>query len=222
MPSKNQKQPTAILPPKLAQAALTTEFPGGLPVDNGVYAELVVAQAAISSHTAADVTFESVRLDHVRLNATRLSRAHWRDARFETCDLAEADWDKTQLTRVEIVESRLLGFKAAEARIQDTLVKNCNGKLALFFGATFKRVRFTRCQLNEASFQEADLTGVVFDHCDLRQASFQGAKLMGTDFRGSNVEGLRVGSQDVAGAIIDPAQAVVFASALGLIVKWDD
>ena len=156
------------------------------------------------------------------MNGTHLIASHLRDVRFDTCDLAEADWEKVQLTRIEMIESRLVGFKAIEARIQDALIKDCNGRFALFWSTIFKAVRFENCTLNEASFSEADLSGVVFDSCDLRGADLQGARLAGADFRGSKVEGMRVGDSDLRGAIIDPTQAVAFASLLGLVVRWDE
>jgi uncharacterized protein YjbI with pentapeptide repeats len=142
--------------------------------------------------------------------------------RFDTCDFAEAAWDKAQMARIEVIDSRLLGFKAIEARIQDALFKACNGTLVLFWSTTFKAVRFQTCVLREASFYEADLSAVVLDRCDLRGADLRGAKVAGADFRGSQVEGMRVEGCDLRGVVIDPTQAVVFAGLLGLVVRWDE
>jgi len=237
MPSKNQKSKLAVTAPHLPQKPAVTELPDGhrgrvghgygdqsqgVLADHGIYSEIVLAHAQLAGQAARDVTFEEARFERVRLNGSRLSALHVRDARFDTCDLAEADWSKAQLTRVEIVESRLLGFKAGEARIQDTVFRDCNGALALFWSATFKRVRFERCDLHEASFHDADLSGVIFDRCDLRDAAMQGAKLAGADFRGSRIDGLKVGADDLRGAIIDPAQAVAFVQLLGLVVRWEE
>jgi hypothetical protein len=48
------------------------------------------------------------------------------------------------------------------------------------------------------------------------------AKVAGADFRGSQVEGLRVEGCDLRGVVIDPTQAVVFAGLLGLVVRWNE
>jgi hypothetical protein len=42
------------------------------------------------------------------------------------------------------------------------------------------------------------------------------AKLSGADLRGSRVDGLRLAAEDIAGAIVDPAQALTFAPLLGI------
>ena len=46
-----------------------------------------------------------------------------------------------------------------------------------------------------------------------------GAKLEGADFRDSRVGGLMVMATDVKGAIVDPAQAMIFAELLGLKIR---
>jgi uncharacterized protein YjbI with pentapeptide repeats len=187
-----------------------------------VYTDVNLAHAELVGQAARDVTFDTVHFKHVRLGGTLLSAPHLRDVRFDTCDFAEAAWDKAQMARIEVIDSRLLGFKAIEARIQDALFKGCNGTLALFWSTTFKAVRFQTCVLREASFYEADLSAVVFDRCDLRGADLRGAKAAGADFRGSQVEGMRVEGCDLRGVVIDPTQAVVFAGLLGLVVRWDE
>lgn len=208
--------------PHLPVTAETAALPEGRLADHEVYSDIILAHAELIGQVARDVTFDTMHFKHVRLSGTVLSALRLRDVRFTACDFAEAAWDKAQMTRIEIVDSRLLGFKAGEARIQDALFKDCNGTLALFWSTTFKAVRFQTCVLREASFIEADLSGVVFDQCDLRGADLRGATLAGADFRGSQVEGMRIEGCDLHGVVIDPTQAVVFASLLGLVVRWDE
>lgn len=221
MARKDRAVRTGITRPYLPKTPPITALPDGVLADHGVYSDLVLAQADLAGQAAHSVTFDTVQFTHVRLGSTVLQAPHLRDVRFETCDLADAAWEKAQMSRVEVVESRLVGFKAGEARLQDVLFQDCNGTLALFWSATFTAVRFQTCVLSEASFYEADLSGVVFDRCDLRGADLRGAKLTGADFRGSEVEGLRVEGCDLRGVVIDPTQAVTFAGLLGLIVRWD-
>jgi hypothetical protein len=46
-----------------------------------------------------------------------------------------------------------------------------------------------------------------------------GAKLEAADFRGSQVEGLVARAEDPRGAIVDPAQAMIFAALMGLKIR---
>jgi uncharacterized protein YjbI with pentapeptide repeats len=197
MPSKGQAATRNIVPPHLPERLQSTTFPHGMLADHEVYSDAVFAQSELVGQTAQGVTFD-------------------------TCDFAEAVWDKAQMARIVVVDSRLVGFKAGEARIQDAFFKDCNGTLALFWSSTFKAARFQSCVLREASFYEADISGVVFDRCDLRGADLRGAKVAGADFRGSQVEGMRVEGCDLRGVVIDPSQAVEFAGLLGLVVRWDE
>ncbi|MEN6408382.1 MAG: pentapeptide repeat-containing protein, partial [Anaerolineaceae bacterium] len=59
-------------------------------------------------------------------------------------------------------------------------------------------------------------------HCDLTGADFCNAKLKGADFRTALLNGLRVGAQDFAGAIIAPEQALQVVGLLGVEVKEPD
>jgi uncharacterized protein YjbI with pentapeptide repeats len=217
---KGKGRHPAIVRPHLPPAAASMNPFDDQLMDHGVYADLILSSVSLAGQTAQRPTFESVVVSNGRLNATVLPGVHWRDARFDTCDLAEADWEHADLARVELLSCRLLGFKATEALIQDAIFKDCDARFAVWFSTRFKAVRFERCMLDETSFQEADLTGVIFRQCDLRQADLRGAKLIGADFRGSQVEGMRVGPADVRGAIIEPAQAIAFAGLLGLDVRY--
>lgn len=224
MPRKSQtaRSRRGITPPHLPETTACAVLPDGVLVDHGVYTDIILTRAELVGQIARDVTFDTVLFKHVRLGGTLLHAPHLRDVRFDTCDVAEATWDKAEMTRIEVIDSRLLGFKSSEARIHDALFKECNGQFALFWSTTFTAVRFQTCDLREVSFNDADLSAVVFDHCDLRGADLHGATVAGADFRGSQVKGMRVEGCDLRGIIIDPAQAVAFAGLLGLVVRWNE
>lgn len=191
------------------------------------------------SEFAADTMYESLFLsggdfsdqsaDHLILSTCHFQgvyfgRAEWSavdmsDTRFDECDFANASWHKGILDRVEVVGSRLLGLKVSEARLWNTVFRECNASLAQFRFCTFKAARFESCNLNGADFQDADLRGVVFSNCDLREARMSGAKLENADLRGSNLEGLRIGIESLNGAIVEPAQASYLAGLMGLKVR---
>src|SRR5438874_8382651 len=93
MPSKRQKHGAPIPPPHLPKSAPAAAFPDSQIADHGLYADLVLAHAGLAGHVARDVTFEEVHFNRVRMNGTLLIAPHLRDVRFDTCDLAEADWE---------------------------------------------------------------------------------------------------------------------------------
>ena len=65
-------------------------------------------------------------------------------------------------------------------------------------------------------FYGADLRGCIFRRCNLRNVEMSKEKLSGADLQGSRVDGLWLAAQDIAGTIVDPAQALSFAPLLGV------
>jgi uncharacterized protein YjbI with pentapeptide repeats len=172
-----------------------------------------------SAKNAAHVTFSGALCKQGRWTESRLRGVRCTDTRFVGCDFANAAWERLTAHRVEFFTSQLVGFTTLEAHLQHVRFQGCNAQFAGFRFATCKRVRFEECDLRHADFQRADLSGVVFHKCDLRNAQLSGATMNGTDFRGSKIDDLRVGIQELPGAIVDPCQAAYIAGLLGVIIK---
>ncbi len=155
-------------------------------------------------------------LDRVQLAGGQFGSAVWKDVRLVRCDLANVRAHRITLVRVELVDCRLTGFSAAALDWQDVLIQNGDVRYTQLQGGRFRTCEFDGCNWQDADLQNADLTGSVFRSCNLARADLHGAKLQNTDFRTSEVEGMLVGMNDLRGAIVDPAQAMVLARVLGL------
>ena len=186
------------------------------------YSSLALTGVDLSCQVAAALLFEKASLRRVNLSQTRLPGLRAVDARFDACDVSGADWDKARFRRVVWAECRLWGTALLQASFDDVLFEDCKAEKSVFASGAFRSVRFTKCDLREASFQEADLTDVEFHECDLSRADLRGARLKGTDLRGSVIDDVQVGVKELQGVVIEPAQAVVLAGLLGLIVKESD
>jgi len=172
-----------------------------------------------TGQAAAHITFTGVHCKQGRWGGSRLHGVRCTDTRFEGCDLANATWERLVAHRVEFVACQLVGWNALEAHLQNVRFQGCNGQFAGFRFATCKAVRFEQCDLRHTDFQRADLSGVVFHKCNLSDAQLSGATLKGTDFRGSTIDDLRVGLQELPGAIVDHFQAAYIAGLLGVVIK---
>ena len=186
------------------------------------YSSLAISGSDLSRQVAAALLFEKAALRHVNLARTRLTGLRAVDARFDACDMSGADWDKARFRRVVWSGCRLWGAALLDGYFDDVLFENCGAEKAVFASGKFKSVRFEKCDLRGASFQEADLSGVVFHQCDLSQADLRGTRLKDTDLRGSVIDGVQVSVKELQGAMIEPAQAIVVAGLLGLIVRERD
>jgi len=155
-------------------------------------------------------------LERVQLAGGQFGSVVWKDVRLVGCDLANIRAHRFALARVEFVDCRLTGFTATALDWQDVLIRNGDVRYAQFQGGRFRTSEFDGCNWEEADLQNADLSGSVFRSCNLTRADLHGAKLQNTDFRKSELEGLLVGINDLRGAIVTPAQAMVLAQVLGL------
>ncbi|MCE7984068.1 MAG: pentapeptide repeat-containing protein [Caldilinea sp. CFX5] len=189
--------------------------------DFAEFAAIPLDRADFTAQSAAHVTFTGVLCKQGRWTESRLQGVRCTDTRLEGCDLANAAWERLTAHRVEFLTSQLVGFTALEAHLQHVRFQGCNAQFAGFRFATCKSVRFEQCDLRHADFQRADLSGVVFHKCDLSHAQLSGATLKGTDFRGSKIDEMRVGMQELPGAIVDPFQAAYIAGLLGVIIKGE-
>ena len=79
---------------------------------------------------------------------------------------------------------------------------------------------FEKCNLTDADFYGADLSGTIFRECDLSRADLSQTKLSGTDIRGCRLDQLRGTPAAMSGLIISPDQAPLLITLFGVSVQW--
>ncbi|KPL76890.1 hypothetical protein ADN00_09820 [Ornatilinea apprima] len=206
-----------IQPPQLPKA-----LPSGSIAalqDEDEVSMVLLSACDMANTSAAHLLFEKVALKRVSLAASQHAKPRFVDCLLEASDLSGIDWEQARFRRVAFLGCRLIGAQLVDAEFEDVTFKECTLENAVFLSANFKAVRFEHCQLREASFESADLPGVVFDDCDLTRADLRQARLSGADFRGSRLDGVQAGAQELRGAIVDSTQAIQIAGLIGLIVK---
>lgn len=159
---------------------------------------------------------DSCVLQTVGMPGAVIRAAKWKDVRFTECDLANMEVRGLTAVRVEFLGCRMTGLRAGESNWQNALFSGGDQRYAQFRFSNFQSAEFDGCDLQDADFYGADLRGCVFRRCNLRNVELSKAKLSGCDLRGSAVDGLRLTAEDIAGAIVDAAQALQFAPLLGI------
>jgi uncharacterized protein YjbI with pentapeptide repeats len=86
--------------------------------------------------------------------------------------------------------------------------------------ARLQQCVFERCNLTDADFYSADLSGTIFRNCDLSRADLSHAKLSGADIRNCRLDGLRGTPATMEGLIISPDQAPLLITLFGVRVEW--
>ncbi len=167
---------------------------------------------------AHGLILEQVRARKVQMLRSNLPGMRVVDSVLETCEISGSEWEKAFIRRVTFQGCRLMGAQMLEGIFEDVEFINCQAESLGFVSAKFKNCRFSKCVLRKASFDGADVSKVVFNDCDLTEADFHLAKLKGTDFRTAEISGLKVGVEEMQGAIIAPFQALQVVGLLGVKV----
>lgn len=177
--------------PKLAPSLETIQFPNDKIQDEDIFAEGTVYDTVIKNKTAEHVSFKNLEFKNVIFDTVSFRYLDVTDVRFVNCDLSN----------------------------RNVLFDSCHGKYANFRFSNFGKVCFVNSIFNNSDFSECDFSNMDFENTDLQQAQMSGTKLKGIDFSSSNIEGIGVRLEDLAGAIVSPLQAVAISRKLGLVIK---
>ncbi len=155
-----------------------------------------------------DCVIENCSLAAVRLNTLEVT-----DARFKRLEGAGIRTRKTELLRVQLLDTRLTGSDFPEASFEDCVFHNVKLDDVGFRFARFKRVRFENCMLARTDFSHASFLHVSFVDCDLNETNFQGASCNSVDLGTEDLTACK-GILGLKGARISDEQLIQIAPLL--------
>lgn len=192
-------------------------------------ADLVLDGALVEHEPSEPIRVERVRvaeseLRGLALEPTNARGLELRDVVMRDCDLSNVDGTEGSLRRVEIHDSKLVGFGVAGGTAQDLRVTNSTLALASFAFARLRNVTFESVDLTEASFMEAQLEHVEFMDCRLSGTDFRNVAVKDCAIRGTSLEGV-LGVESLSGLTMPwvdvVASAAALATGLGIIIESD-
>ena len=196
-----------------------------LPLDG----ELVLDGAEVEGPSSEPLQVRQISVVESRVRAVALARGRapgllLRDAILRDCDFSNVQGSEGVLRRVEIRDSRFIGFVLHGGTVNDLRVADSTFALASFAGSELRNVAFEGVDLGEASFRDARLEAVEFVGCQLAGADFSGARVRASAIRGSTLDGV-VGIESLRGLTMPwpdiVASAGALADALGIRVESD-
>ncbi len=182
-----------------------------------------IFQSVLSGEDYNNLQAPGLIIDQVKARKLQMLRSNLPglrivDSILDTCEFSGSEWEKGFFRRVVFQGCRLMGAQMMDGIFEDVEFINCQAESLAVVSAKFKRCRFSKCVLRRAVFDGADVSGVAFNDCDLTEANFHQAKLVGTDLRTSQIGGLRIGVEEIRGAIIAPHQTLQVVGLLGVNV----
>ena len=202
--------------PKLPAITNAEELFSGTEI---VVRDCLIENLPFDGITPRSIFLENCILKRVSFTRSKLFGLKLKDVQLIECDFANAEATAPKILCTEFLNCRLTGFHMPEADCQHVLISEGDAAFSQFRFSIFKTTEFNACNFTEADLQSADLRGAILKGCNFTQAEMTGAKLDGADFRGSRVEGLTANAEDLKGAIVDPAQAMIFAELMGLKIR---
>lgn len=201
------------------------ELPDGGELDELALSEALVERRGRDPLTTCRIHVQESELRGVTLGEGAATEFLLSDARLNGCDLSNVRARRGAIRRVEVADSRLVGFSFSEGKVEDLRVVGGTMMLGSFAHSALRRVEFEDVNLREASFLETQLTSVSFTGCDLAGADFRGASLKECAIRGSSLEGV-VGVESLRGLTMPWGDLVgsvgALAAALGIVVEVED
>ncbi len=197
--------------------------------DGGELEQLELTEAIVEHHGRDALTAPRIHILESEVRGLTLGEGTatelvLRDARLKGCDLSNLRVRSGDIRRVEIEESRLVGFSVSEGRIEDLRVSGGTMMLASLAHSRLRRTVFENVNLREANFLETRLTSVCFESCDLSGADFRGARLKDCTIRGSSLDAV-LGVESLRGLTMPWPDLVgsveALAAALGIAVESD-
>jgi uncharacterized protein YjbI with pentapeptide repeats len=138
--------------------------------------------------------------------------------------VANADWANRRVLRVSALRTelrgvRLTGADLAESSFRDVRFVECRLDLVTARLASFERVVFSDCRMEECDLYGSRLQDVLFERCVLREATISGVTGERVELRGCDLTGLR-GAEALRGMRMPwsdiLANAPLFASVAGV------
>ncbi|OLF04488.1 hypothetical protein BLA60_40595 [Actinophytocola xinjiangensis] len=172
--------------------------------DNVLFVDIDLVEATTTSTTFFECTFRGVKFNVSRhessgfINCTFIGCGFF-DATFSGCKLSGSMFNRCtyDLLKAEGGDWSFVGLP----------------------GADLRRTTFTKVRMREADLTGARCAGATFHGVDLSGAWLHKADFTGADLRGSDLTSLDPTTVELRGAIIEPAQAMVVASSLGLEIR---
>ncbi|MEU7816626.1 pentapeptide repeat-containing protein [Pseudonocardia sp. NPDC049154] len=177
----------------------------GPPEDGDLWDGVEAGPDVLFPEHVADLRLHECRFSGVDLAGRTLSGLHCRDTEFHRCDFSGAVLDDAVFTRVTFTDCRFTGTELNGAGLNDVRISGCRADLARFRMAKGAFLHVEDTSLRGADLYRLTAQDCAFLRCDLGEASLEDARLAGTDLHGSTVDDLR-GPVALRGCRIGPDQ----------------
>lgn len=204
-----------ISPPQLGEL-----IPGDFYLDDEVlYQDRELSDSDQSYTTCENLIIQQSRLKNTQLVNSRLERFQATNVIFDKCDLSNCELLGASLHQVEFRQCKLTGTNFAESYLRDCRFVDCLADYSSFSNTNLKSVAFNDCRLNETDFYDLTWKALEITHCELTRSNWLHTPLNKLNLSSCDFESLSISSEQLRGLTVNPAQALIIAAGLGLVIE---
>lgn len=180
--------------------------------DGETFSGLDLTDADLGNKEFSNCTFRNMKLPQTRWTDTRLE-----DCVFDDCDLTRVVVAHLVFRGVAFNRCKMMGIEWASLGAHPAMTfTDCNLRYCSFIDLVARKVPFIRCAIVDATFVQANLGEAKFEDCQLAGTRFERCDLRKATFAGSEDLLLEPAHNQVQGASIPLASAVLLAASFGM------
>ena len=172
----------------------------------------------LSCANLGHVEFEDCSFDGCSFAELKAARITFDRCTFESCDFSNARMATSYWRDCQFGGSRLVGCDLHHSYFVRDSLRDCACAYLNLTESKLEQVRFSGCDLHEASLAQLKLKRVTLEGCDLTRAELFGTRLRGIDLSTCEIQALRVSDTfaELRGAHIGIDQAPDLVGLLGI------
>jgi fluoroquinolone resistance protein len=152
---------------------------------------------------------ENSKFSECDLSFSTFDRCDLYDLGLKACRCRALDFSSSSFSRVLSRTRSLTRFEAEETNLESSS----------FFGLELETVKFQKCSLRLATFEEAKLSSALLLDCNLNETEFRGADLSGANLGGSNLAGFDLRTlKSYEDLMVSESQGTILLIEMGLTV----
>lgn len=148
-----------------------------------------------------------------------LNHSEFIDCVFINCNFTNNRLEHAQIVRTEFKTSKLAGTSFIDSKLEHVLIQDCICKYLECTNSTVKNVEINHSNLDESTWFETALKDIELQDVSLMKSDFYQTPLKGIDLSDCVIEGMKINVEGIQGTTINPEQAVLLCSLIGVTVK---
>ena len=187
--------------------------------DEALYQDGFLKDSDQSYTTCHNLIIQESQLKNIQLVNSRLERFQAANVIFDKCDLSNCELLGASLHQVEFRQCKLTGANFAESYLRDCRFVDCLADYASFSNSNLKNVAFNDCRLKETDFYDLTWKALELNGCELTRSNWLHTTLNKLNLSSCDFETISISPEQLRGLVVNPAQALIIAAGLGLVIE---